>query len=61
MGKTSRATGDANRDAMREANRVHCRETRERKKRQEQMLREVRGTFLAQNEGGGKMRSYCCI
>lgn len=34
-------TDSARRNALREANRIHCKETRERKKRKEQLLREV--------------------
>ncbi|CAM9564300.1 unnamed protein product [Ectocarpus sp. 13 AM-2016] len=33
-------TDDATRDALREANRLHCKETRQRKRKQEQLLRE---------------------
>ncbi|CAM9298097.1 unnamed protein product [Ectocarpus sp. 8 AP-2014] len=34
------STYDAPRDALREANRLHCKETRQRKRKQEQLLRE---------------------
>lgn len=33
------------RNALREANRIHCKETRERKKKKEQLLREVGVSF----------------
>ena len=32
----------AGRDPLREANRIHCKQTRERKKKREELLREVR-------------------
>lgn len=44
----------ARRDSLREANRTHCKQTRERKKRREQLLHEVR-THTSGGMGWGGM------
>lgn len=41
VGGMEDAAAAATRDAQREANRIHCRQTRERKRKKEQLLREV--------------------